>query len=68
MKLNTEEFQALSKIIDYLEESEFKHFKECEETDETYNNTLAKNHIWHSVLLLSNKVDEYKMLKTVVGL
>tara|TARA_R100000700_G_C3091881_1_gene92854 strand:+ start:112 stop:309 length:198 start_codon:yes stop_codon:yes gene_type:complete len=61
MVLNRNEYQALCNVIDYMHDSELKHYQEELGADEIHNTNNAKNHIWHSVKTLSLMLKEYKM-------
>ena len=62
--LNEEEYVALCNVVDYLHDDELHHYEEELNTDEMHNTNLAESHIWHSVLTLSLKLKEYKMITT----
>ena len=59
MTLNNEEVNALSNVINYLEEDEIKHYEECLASDED-----VSSHIWHSILTLILKLKEERMKET----
>ena len=57
--LNNEEYSALCSVVDYLYNDELKHYEENSD-DENF----IKHHIWHSVKILSLKVEKYQEKET----
>tara|TARA_R100001594_G_scaffold148167_2_gene202747 strand:- start:624 stop:821 length:198 start_codon:yes stop_codon:yes gene_type:complete len=61
MVLNRNEYQALCNVIDYMHDSELKHYQEELETDKMNKTNIAETHIWHSIKTLSLILKEYQM-------